>query len=275
MKKLIYITISILFITFFTLFFPCLQPSLAKAQNNEPMLAIIIDDFGSYDQSGVETMLSIDAPITCAIMPNVDNTTTNVEQAKKAGKEIIVHVPMEASVNLPQSWYGPTYISYKDSKEDVYNKLNQAFTSVDGASGFNIHIGSGVCQNLQIMNYVYDYAKEKNVFFVDSRTHLNTVCQQVAEQKNIVYLGRDEFLEPNGNRSYNGVKQHLLIGANLAKEKGFAIVIGHVGVHGGENTAKAIKDSVNEIKSMGVKIVPVSTLYKSINALNDQKNSNT
>lgn len=239
------------------------------------MLAIIIDDFGSYDQSGVETMLSIDAPITCAIMPNVDNTQINVEQVKASGKEIIVHMPMEACVNLPQSWYGPAYIASSDSKEVVFNKLDQAFKNVDGAAGFNIHIGSGVCQNTKTMSYVYDYAKEKDVFFIDSRTHLNTLCEQVAGQKNILYLGRDEFLEPAGNRSYEGVKSHLLTGANLAKDRGYAIVIGHVGVHGGENTAKAIKDSIEDIKAMGVEIVPMSTLYKNLNALYVQKQNNS
>ncbi len=237
---------------------------VAKADNSQPMLAIIIDDFGGFEQSGVETMLSIDAPITCAIMPDVDNTTLNVEMAKKAGKEIILHMPMQAHVNLPFHWYGNYYIGSYDSKEVVYEKLEKALKSVDGAKGFNIHIGSGVCQNPKTVSYIYDYAKEHDLFFVDSRTHLNTTCDKVAKEKNIVYLGRSEFLEPEGNRSYEGVKHHLLEGAKMAQENGYAIVIGHVGSHGGQNTANAIKDTIADIEKMGIKIVSTSELYKAL-----------
>lgn len=257
MKKIFYIITILLS---FLLCFQVVHPLTTSFAQTKPKLCIIIDDFGSYDQSGVETMLSIDAPITCAVMPNVDNSTLNTQQILDSNKEVIVHMPMEACVNFPLSWYGKTYISSSDTKESVYKKLDDAFQNIPEAKGFNIHIGSGVCQSKNVMSYVYDYIKEHNLFFIDSRTHINTACEEVAKEKNVVYLGRDEFLEPDHDRSYNGVKKHLLIGANLAKEKGYAIVIGHVGSHGGENTANAIKDSINNIKEMGVEIVFASEL---------------
>lgn len=235
--------------------------SSAKAID-KPIMVIVIDDFGSYDQSGVETMLSIDAPLTCAVMPFLENTQINTQMAIKSGKEVIVHMPMQACVNLPLSWYGKLYIGNHDNKEQIYSKLQSAFENIPEAKGFNIHIGSGVCQYVNTVEEIYNYSIEHDLFFLDSRTHLNTICDKVAKNKNVVYLGRDEFLEPNGNKSYNGVKNHLIIGANIAKEKGYSIVIGHVGSHGGEQTAQAIKDSINTIKSMGVEIVPLSYLYK-------------
>lgn len=224
-------------------------------------MVIIIDDFGGYDQSGVETMLSIDAPLTCAVMPCVDNTEKNVKEILDAGKEVIVHVPMQAHVSLPLNWYGEFFVGTYDDKDTVYKKLDRAFESVQGAKGFNIHIGSGVCQNRQTMSYIYDYAIEHKLPFVDSRTHINTVGEDVAKEKNIKYLGRDEFLEPGGERGYDSVKQHIANGIKIAKEKGFCIIIGHVGSHGGENTARAIKDSIAEIKKSGVEIIPLSKAY--------------
>lgn len=235
-----------------------------QAEQNKPMLAIIIDDFGGYEQGGVKTMLSVDAPITCAVMPNVDNTRLNVDMIINAGKEVIVHMPMQACVNLPHHWYGPEYISNFDTKEIVYKKLNNAFNNIPEAKGFNIHIGSGVCQYEDVVNSIYKYAIENNKYFLDSRTHINTICPKVAQKINTIYLGCDKFLEPEGNKSYNSVKNNLKIGSQLAKDNGFAIVIGHIGSHGGENTAKAIQDSISEIKSMGVEIVSLSTLYKQL-----------
>lgn len=237
-----------------------LFPSNVVYAKSPAKMVIIIDDFGSWDQSGVETMLSINAPLTCAVMPCVDNTENNVEKIKAAKKEVILHMPMEAFVHLPLNWYGEFFIGNYDSQDAVNQKLDRAFESVKGATGFNIHIGSGVCQNSEVVGYIYDYAKSHSLTFVDSRTHINTVCEKVAAEKGMQYFGRDEFLEPEGNKSYEGVKQHLLNAANVAKEKGVSIAIGHVGSHGGENTARAIKDSVEEIRKMGVEIVPLSSL---------------
>jgi len=257
MKKIIpFILIFTTFITFgFTL-----KPK--TEQLTKPMLAIVIDDFGGYEEAGVNTMLSIDAPLTCAVMPNNENSLKHSEMANNNNKEVIVHMPMEASVKLPEMWYGPNCIRTFDNKEMVYNKLDIAFDSVKHAKGFNIHIGSGVCQHRDVVSYVYDYVKDNNKFFLDSRTHENTICEKVANEKNVVYLGRDEFLEPKGSNSYNTVKEHLEIACNKAKEKGFAIAIGHVGNHGGENTAKAIKDSLTDIKKQGIEIVPLSKIHE-------------
>ena len=245
-----------------------------------PMLAIVIDDFGGYDRSGVKSMLSVEAPLTCAIMPNLDYSTEDMENVLKAGKEVILHMPMQSHVNLPESWYGPVYIYNNDTPKEAVTKLEDCLKSIPYAKGFNIHIGSGVSQNSTLMKAIMDYAKENNLFFLDSRTHMGTICESVATKEGFIYLGRDEFLEPDHNKSYDNVKKHLLIGRDLALEKGYAIVIGHVGAHGGENTAKAIKDSLKEIKDSGVEIVPLSKIHEKIGKImvsspkdNNYKNS--
>lgn len=262
MKKFISSIISSLILVLMVSFL-CepLSNDAVWAEQNQPLMTIIIDDFGGFDQSGVEAMLEIDAPLTCAVMPNLENSQKNSEQILASNKEVILHMPMLSHVSLPLSWYGPNYINIGDSKEIVFEKINKALETVKGAKGFNIHIGSGVCQDAKTVSNIYDFATENNLFFVDSRTHMNTQCEKVANQKNIIYLGRDEFLEPGGNKSYEGVCRHIMNGAKIAQEKGHAIIIGHVGAHGGENTAKAISDCIEKIQNMGIKIVTASELF--------------
>ena len=231
----------------------------------KPMLAIVIDDFGGYDRSGVKSMLAIESPLTCAIMPNLEYSLEDMENAVKSGKEVILHMPMQSHVNLPSNWYGPIYIYNNDSPKDAISKLEKCLESIPEAKGFNIHIGSGVSQNNTLMKAIINYAKEHDLFFLDSRTHIGTICEKVSNEEHMVYLGRDEFLEPEHNKSYDNVKKHLLIGRDIALEKGYAIVIGHVGAHGGENTAKAIKDTIKEIEDSGVKIVFLSEIYNKLN----------
>lgn len=255
---------------------PYNESSLVKTstyQNNAnqkpetmPKMSIVIDDFGSFDQSGVDTMLSCKEKLTCAVMPNVDNTEANINKIKEGGHEIILHMPMQAHVSLPESWYGPIYIANYDTPEKVVEKLDKCMQSFEGVKGLNIHIGSGVSKNRKLMSVIYDYAKKHNLYFLDSRTIETDSTVQACNDTQSIYLGRDVFLEADKNRSYQGVKSRLIEGANKALEKGRAIVIGHVGAEGGENTAKAILDTVDEINKMGVKIVPLSEIYADMQA---------
>lgn len=225
-------------------------------------MAIVIDDFGSFDQSGVKTLLDCGVPLTCAVIPNVDNTNSNISEITKKGHELILHMPMQAHVNLPESWYGPIYIKTYDTPETVYEKLNRCLKNFPEIKGFNIHIGSGVSKNKELMKVIYTYAKEHNLYFLDSRTIITNATEEACKETNSIYLGRDVFLEADKNKSYAGVCYRLTEGANIAKQKGYSIVIGHVGAEGGENTAKAICDSLDKIKNMGVEIVPLSEIYQ-------------
>lgn len=228
------------------------------------LLAIVIDDFGGYERGGVDDLLNSNIPITCAIMPFVDNTQSDYTRAIEGGKEVILHMPMQAHVNLPENWYGEIYIKNTDTPETAINKLQKCLNSLPKAKGFNIHIGSGVSQNVELMKSLYEYANNNNMFFLDSRTILSDKCEEACNQANSIYLGRDVFLEPEHNRSHTGVTSRLQEGVNIAHEKGYAIVIGHVGPEGGINTSRAIIDFANSAKEQNIEIVPLSTIYEHI-----------
>ncbi len=241
-------------------------PKSLAANEKTPLMAIVIDDFGSFDQSGVDTLLSSKIPITAAVIPYTDNTVSVLEQLEKCDKEIILHMPMQAHVNLPESWYGPVYIRNYDTPETAAKKLDECLKQMPNIKGFNMHIGSGVSQNRTLMTAIYNYAKEHNLYFLDSRTIETKATEDASKDTNSIYLGRDVFLEADKNKSYSGVVYRLNEGAKIAKEKGYSIVIGHVGAEGGENTAKAILDTIPEIEREGVKIVPLSKIYELLNS---------
>ena len=67
------------------------------------------------------------------------------------------------------------------------------------------------------------------------------------------------------------VVNQLKKAADVAKEKGYAIAIGHVGPAGGKTTAEAIKRAEADIESMGVKFVTVSQLNEIVNGTDDME----
>lgn len=237
------------------------QQKAAATVQNTPIMSIVIDDFGSYDQSGVDTFLNSNVPITAAVIPNTEFTEPNFKALEQAGKEIILHMPMEAHIYLPENWYGPIFIKNYDTPETAKQKLEYCLKNFPNIKGFNIHIGSGVSRNKNLMKAIYEFANEHGLYFLDSRTIETHAAEDACKETQSVYLGRDVFLEAEKNRSYAGVVFRLKQGVEIAKEKGYAIVIGHVGAEGGENTARAVIDSISEIEKQGVKIVPLSELF--------------
>jgi len=263
MKQTLFFIISIFILSVFALT-PYKLDTTFASNTTTAKLAIVIDDFGSYEQDGVDLLLTADCPLTCAVIPFVDNTLINIEQIKQFGHEIILHMPMQSHVNLPKDWYGPIYISLYDTPDIVNNKLATCLQEINDINGFNIHIGSGVSRNKDLMKEIYKFAKKHNLYFLDSRTIETTAVENACKETNSIYLGRDVFLEADKNRSYNGVKYRLQEAANIAKENGYAIAIGHIGAEGGINTAKAILDSIDDIKKQGIQIVPLNEIYKDL-----------
>lgn len=239
---------------------PCGRAVFAEPES--PKLAIIIDDFGGWSRDGVEEMLKIQAPLTCAIMPCLDNTNSDAEKANDAGHEIILHMPLEAHKKLPENWYGNLYVKNSDTPEVSRQKVREGFESVKYAKGMNIHIASGVCQNETLMHAIMEEAKSQKKFFIDSFTHPKSVCQKVAKEIDIPFGIRTEFLEKTGVKSYDNAKQELRRMVAHAKKYGKAIAIGHVGMEGGKTTARAIYDSLDYIKSQGVQLCFASEIVK-------------
>ena len=171
---------------------------------------------------------------------------------------------MQSHVSLPEGWYGPVYIKNTDTPETAINKIQSALSTFPEIKGFNIHIGSGVSQNKTLMTAIYNFAKLHNLYFLDSRTIETKTTADASKDTNSIYLGRDVFLEADKNRSYAGVIFRLQQSIESAKEKGYAIAIGHVGAEGGENTSKAILDMIPKIKNQGVEVVPLSQIYEEL-----------
>lgn len=261
-SKLLLICFIVLSLTFTMPIRQLLMSSKAKNNSTNPLIAIVIDDFGSLDRNGVEEMLSLKIPLTCAVMPGLENTINDSERAHALGHEVILHMPMEAQITLPQDWYGPFMIKNADSEENAIKTIEESFKSVPHAVGMNIHIGTGVSRNQKLLSAIMKYLKTRDLYFLDSKTIEDTACGISAARVDFPLMTRDVFLEHHTNHSYGFAIDALNRAKKIALEKGFAIVIGHVGPEGGHNTYKAISDMIASFESSGIRLVKLSEIYK-------------
>lgn len=244
-------------------------PTCAFAENETPKIAFVIDDFGQ-DRAGVEQMLNLDIPLTCAIIPFMEYSVQDMNAIIEKNKEPILHMPMEADQYLPESWYGPKMIKNNYDTKQIKEVMQECINSLPNIKGVNIHIGSGVSQNRNQMLAVMEVVKDNNLYFLDSRTSDKSVCNEIAKEIQVEYQYRDVFLEKTKHAEYNHIINQIHKAIDIAKLNGKAVIIGHVGPEGGDVTAKAIKDSIPSIKNANVEIVLLSQIV-SINAYKHDK----
>lgn len=82
----------------------CLMAGVAQAAPaGKAYMSIIIDDLGQSSERDSRT-LALPGPVTMAIMPDTPHATTFARQAHKAGKTVILHMPMDPATG-PYAWH--------------------------------------------------------------------------------------------------------------------------------------------------------------------------
>lgn len=220
-------------------------------------IAIIIDDFGN-EGKGTHQMLQLPIPITGAVIPGMPHATSDATLLKEANKEVIIHVPLEP-VHGKASWLGSLGITTGLSDDQIKERLVTGYEQVPYAVGMNNHMGSRAMTQERIVKLLVDFAKEKGLYFVDSKTADNALSQRIASERQVSYLARDVFLD--NQMSVAHVKAQLGLATKVAKEQGYAVVIGHVGEKG-PYTAQGIREMIAPMQNEGIEFVTVSELMK-------------
>ena len=219
-------------------------------------VAIIIDDIGN-DLGPVRELLKIDADITFAIMPLCSHTRDAAETLHTAHREILLHLPMEpASYPREKPGNGALFTDMND--KELLFQLDKDLASVPYISGVNNHMGSKFMGDEEKLKLIFDRLKEKNLFFIDSRTTPNSKASAASEKTGLPLASRKIFLD--NNRDYKEIYKIL---AEIARDTEAGdvspiIIIGHP--H--PETIRAIKDATKILREKGVVIVPVSKLIK-------------
>ncbi len=225
-------------------------------ESDKAKLAIILDDFGQ-SRAGIKEMMAIQRHLTFAVMPFLEFSRSDAQAAYEKGYEVIVHLPMEANYGRLE-WLGPRPIMAGMKKEDVKQLVNDAFDDVPYSVGANIHMGSKASSVEDIVTAILDVVKEKNLYFVDSRTADHPIGKKLSDKMGIRCYDRDIFIDEK--RPKEAIKVQLRKAAEIALKKKQAIAVGHVGTEGGKATAEAIQEMLPEFDRDNVQLVFVSEL---------------
>ncbi len=186
------------------------------------MVAMIIDDAG-YSLDELQEFLDLPGPLTIAVLPNLPHSREAAARVLAAGKDLILHCPMQP---VGRENPGPGALYVGQSADRVAALLDAAFASVPGAIGMNNHMGSAATADPALMTDVLEYLKEKNLFYIDSRTTADTVGPRIARELGVPFTQRDVFIDDDPVETKVGVAFDA--GIVAARSTGSVVMIGHV-----------------------------------------------
>ena len=230
---------------------PAAKKVIAPPFTGTPRIAIIIDDMGLNAARNTD-VVKLSKPLTLAYLPYAPQLEKKTREAKSFGHELMIHVPMQPIKNSMDA--GPNVLTVEMDKREIDKALKTVFKSFDGYAGINNHMGSRMTQDPERMAMVMEALKERNLYFIDSKTIYSSVAADVARDSGVAYGERDVFLdhEPTYEFAITALKKT----EDIARRRGFAIAIGHPK----EGTIKALAEWIPTLKDKGIELVPASEL---------------
>ncbi len=225
-------------------------------QNSQ--LAIIIDDMG-HDRSSADALLALPFPLTISILPHLALSSEVAEEAHRRGDQIMLHLPMEPGAGGG----GPDGVMQEQVELRVGMSVDQINATLAGmletvphAAGVNNHEGSRATADAPLMQALMPALRQRNLFFIDSRTTAATVAFAAAETAGVHAASRKVFLDDTPTKE--AVLDQLELAAKDAARDGSAIAIGHP--H--PATIAALAEGVPALESHGIRLVFASDLVR-------------
>jgi polysaccharide deacetylase 2 family uncharacterized protein YibQ len=217
----------------------------------EVQIAVVIDDVG-YNLDTLKEFLDFPGPLTFAVLPRLPYSREAAGLIRQAGKELILHLPME-SVNGDDPGPGAILSSYSD--DEIRRLMEESFAELEGAVGANNHMGSRATADPRVMAVVMAYLKQSGRFYLDSRTTPASRAEDAARAAAVGFVRRDVFID--NETDPQSMRAALDKGLELARAEGQAVLIGHV-----RNPAivRLLREMLANPAARGVRLVPLSRL---------------
>jgi polysaccharide deacetylase 2 family uncharacterized protein YibQ len=225
---------------------------LPLCAQDRPRIAIIIDDLG-YALAAGERAVSLPGPVTCAILPGTPVARRLAASAAAAGKEILVHLPMQAVAH--DDGDEPVSIGLDTTRHGFAQVFEDALDAVPGAVGVNNHRGSLVTRHPGHMLWLMQEIRAREpMFFVDSYTTHRSVALMIAAESGVGAVKRDVFLD--NDASPEAIREAFERLKRLAEARGAAVAIGHPHEH----TLALLERELPRLADEGFELVPISAL---------------
>ena len=216
-----------------------------------PKIALIIDDIGN-SLPRARQFLRLNIPITFSILPRLTYSRDLTLEISDHGHDVMLHQPMQPyNSDLDP---GPGALYEGDDPSRISGIIEENISEVPLAIGVNNHMGSRFTECQREIHETLRVIKNKDLFFIDSRTSNNSKAFRTARKLHLTTDRRNVFLDTTRDESAILFRLHQL--KQYAQRYGHAIGIGHPF----PETARAIEYFLKDLKVSGISFVHISKI---------------
>ena len=223
--------------------------------NAKPLVAIVIDDVG-IDRPHSKRAWELPGPLTMSFLPYAKDLRDQAKAAHARGQELMLHLPMEP---MGRADPGPGALLVSLGDAELKQRVTTALDSFDGYVGVNNHMGSRFTANKPDMETVLRLFKARGLMFLDSRTTVQTVGEQTAQELGVPTMPRNVFLDDD--EQPEAIRRKLTETEAIARRQGFVVAIGHP--H--EATLQALAEWLPGLAAKGLVLAPATAVLRKRN----------
>jgi len=231
---------------------PLPKAEAASAKPGRPQLAIVVDDLGN-DRAQADALFRLSYTLTISVLPHEANSSEIAEEAHRRGYQVMLHLPMATKAGGMEE---AIELHPGMGAAEVEKTFAGMLDTVPYAAGVNNHEGSLGTADQKLMEELMPLLRQRDLFFIDSRTTVATVAETEARAAGVATTRRNVFLDDE--ESVPAIRKQFELAIRDAREKGSALAIGHP--H--PETLEVLNDMLPEAERRGVQLVFASDLAR-------------
>ncbi len=197
------------------------RPFADRSQRSR--ISIVVAGMGLSRSATIAAIQQLPGTVTLAFAPFASDLEAWIEQARAAGHEVMLQLPMEP-YDYPVNDPGPYTLLTSLSVEDNIERLEWLLSRFTGYVGVTNYMGSRFTSSPQHVRPILEVLKQRGLMFLDSRSSRNSVAAGIADEIELARALNNRFLDNVASRA--AIDARLDDIERIAKATGYAIGIG-------------------------------------------------
>lgn len=217
-----------------------------------PQIAVVIGELG-LNQAHSYLAIQLPGEVTLAFAPYARDLEGWIDQARMAGHEVLLEVPMEPA-NFPNDDPGPRALLTSLKPDENIQRLEWLLGRFVGYVGVTDHMGSAFAASRDHLEPVLRALKERGLMYLDSQGPGNTLPAEIAAGLRMFHVVRDIDLDVVTSRKR--IAQQLAEVERIALETGAAVAMGRPF----PLTIDLLANWLPALAEKGIAVVPVTAV---------------
>jgi uncharacterized protein len=225
----------------------------AEDEKKSGKVALVMAGLGLSKTQTLAAIQQLPGEVTLSFAPYARNLGDWIAQARAAGHEVILEVPMEPD-NYPDSDPGPHTLLTGKGPSDNIDSLNWLLTRFPGYVGITNFLGAKFTANEEAMTPILQYLKKRGLMYLDSRSSRKSVGARLAKEFKMPRAYNTRFIDKEASRV--SIDARLFELERIAKSTGAAVGIGFPF----PVTLERLKTWMADAKKKKIVLVPLSAV---------------